>query len=1116
MTIGQFSGRSRKSLEANNKRKLNQILNIMRQIRFYIFVWFFGGVIIINCMSCQLRENVTKTNRTSVEQHYMYRPANGGIEIHNGNGRFNQPLYTSVERPYRIVALASDRPDFMLIELLGKGSLFKLANLKLGFIGEPWLSEIEPVTARYELGTQKYQIGEGVNTVFLDAVRALDFDGLIVRIFRSGADGAPLVLALGGRASGSDFGSHGSNLESNSSAARLSPEDCQGTTLTFSDNVLTLSGEGEKERVPVHATSSVPLKFKAGDPAVIESDPAGLLASQSDTASVAVLTADWPQSGEIFFILTSDNPNSVAVKDFRTDPKKVFTQAVQDNRAIANTIQIDTPDPYLNATLPAALLGYNGTWNEPVFCHGAVSWHTQCAGWRVTYGGTAAGWHDRVQSHMNAFYGKQHADGRIPSLLENDEIYNMGEVFVDQALHDWEWTGDLEPLRDGGFDAIARHLAWGETYVKTDEGLYENFLNAWNTDYKWCNGGGGTIASVYYWRANKTMADIAIRLGKNATVFQKRATEIAQAMKKHLWSEQAGVYGEYRDRFGHQMLHESPDLSSIYTPIDAGFTNPFESYRMLRFALRRFEVIDGLPRDGKLIYSSEILPNHYSSRGIYTAEIMHMNLALYLIGQSETAEPFRRAIDGSFFSGPGPGSTGLFLNPDGTYVPPIDFSDPMSLYGRNVVGGLFGVKMDAPNKRIILQPSFPLAWEYASIKSPSVSYEYTRDGRSETLSIETPRQLTPTIRLRARYASIKKVTINGKPVEYLVEPGIGYAWIVITAPISKETQVEVVYNKEVLPTVESQSSGLPGESVLLTATRGRFTKFRDSSSGLGNPKISADTKQFSAQLPTQSGVYTYFVQVERDDVRFWVPIEVDVQAAEENAPVSDIKLIAIPVKLNKFHNQRLADLHKNSYGPRVEEPYWVLNKNFCGITEGVRTVQANGRTWWEGHEHRNDLSKFTDTYRLEVANGQFVSDNGIPFAIPATGKDAVFTSLYDNFPDSVRIPVKTRGRKICFLVAASISTAQSRMENARITAVLGDGTRRTLSLRDPENIDDWLGSGTGIPYVQSGRVQSLGKYTHAVLQEIELGDEKEIQSVILETRTNETMVGLLGMTVMTE
>ena len=82
--------------------------------------------------------------------------------------------------------------------------------------------------------------------------------------------------------------------------------------------------------------------------------------------------------------------------------------------------------------------------------------------------------------------------------------------------------------------------------------------------------------------------------------------------------------------------------------------------------------------------------------------------------------------------------------------------------------------------------------------------------------------------------------------------------------------------------------------------------------------------------------------------------------------------------------------------------------------------------------------------------------------------------------------------------------------------MLGDGTKRVLVLRDPETIDDWLGSGKGKPYVQSGRAQSLGKGTHAVLQELDLGGEMDIHSVTLETLSNESMVGLLGITVMQE
>ncbi len=169
-------------------------------------------------------------------------------------------------------------------------------------------------------------------------------------------------------------------------------------------------------------------------------------------------------------------------------------------------------------------------------------------------------------------------------------------------------------------------------------------------------------------------------------MFSKAHGEIAAAMKDRLWSERVGVYGEYRDSVGLKLLHESPDLSSIYTPIDLGFCDPFESYRMLRFALRRFEIDQGFaaPWSPHLFLRSGCRTTT-APRDIYTAEIINTILALYRIGQAEAAEPFRRAIDGSFFAGPAPGSTGYIINPDGTFNPHTDFTDTTSMYVRNVV-----------------------------------------------------------------------------------------------------------------------------------------------------------------------------------------------------------------------------------------------------------------------------------------------------------------------------------------------------------------------------------------------------------------------------------------------
>jgi hypothetical protein len=255
-------------------------------------------------------------------------------------------------------------------------------------------------------------------------------------------------------------------------------------------------------------------------------------------------------------------------------------------------------------------------------------------------------------------------------------------------------------------------------------------------------------------------------------------------------------------------------------------------------------------------------------------------------------------------------------------------------------------------------------------------------------------------------------------------------------------------------------------------------------------------------------VATYFVLVRHGDVEMWVPAEVDVRSADSGNSVTkgadDTSLQPEPVDLSKWFNQRLVDLHSNRYSPRIDAFPWARK-------DGLRTLQANGRAWWETH---GKAPIRPDTSLVTAAKGRFAVDGRIPFALVTEGKDAVFTSLYEQFPDRIEIPVNQRGRKVAVLAVASIPISQSRMDNGRIRVKLDDGTHRDVILRDPENIDDWIGSGLAKPYTLGGHPVALGKNTHGHLYEIDLGGDKTIQSIELETFTNETMIGILGITVM--
>ena len=51
-------------------------------------------------------------------------------------------------------------------------------------------------------------------------------------------------------------------------------------------------------------------------------------------------------------------------------------------------------------------------------------------------------------------------------------------------------------------------------------------------------------------------------------------------------------------------------------------------------------------------------------------------------------------------------------------------------------------------------------------------------------------------------------------------------------------------------------------------------------------------------------------------------------------------------------------------------------------------------------------------------------------------------------------------------------------------------------------------------FAQAGLVQSLGEKTHALVLDMDLGEEVEIKNIELECLSNEVLVGLLGITVM--
>ena len=87
------------------------------------------------------------------------------------------------------------------------------------------------------------------------------------------------------------------------------------------------------------------------------------------------------------------------------------------------------------------------------------------------------------------------------------------------------------------------------------------------------------------------------------------------------------------------------------------------------------------------------------------------------------------------------------------------------------------------------------------------------------------------------------------------------------------------------------------------------------------------------------------------------------------------------------------------------------------------------------------------------AKNQIKTLAGIPFQTPGdtSSRNIVFTSMWDNYPDSITIPLKGNSSHAYFLMTGTTNPMQSRIVNGEIIINYTDGTSDKLELKNPEN-----------------------------------------------------------------
>jgi len=1119
-----------------------------------------------------------------IERQVRYRPEGTDIVIENGTRRFNRALYGG-NSAFR--AEAGDLPEFGLY-MPGMGG-----NLKFGFIVDgksKWLIECKKIKAIYRAGSMLYEIkdellGDGI--IRLHVLALYDREGMIVQLQTDNISTAVQLVAVYGGATGKKFSRDGDIGADPESSFYLKPEYCKDNVYQITKNNFSLlygfaKPLSEEERYEVqhlpantNQSSLVTEKgkqlygifpttaaLKIKDATQLRS-PLNILTSDSNgtapiiTASIAIKNQE-----DYFFSILVPKKNTI---DYYEALPRIFQQAEAARKKIAERIKVVTPDPFINTLGGVLGIAADGVWEDPSFMHGAVAWRMRLNGWRGAYVADVFGWHDRAKKHFNGYALSQvtsPASGPVvadtalhlgrqleklgTSLFSSGYIsrnpggdlrahhYDMNLVFIDQLLNHFNWTGDTAYVRQM-WPLLVRHLDWEKRNFDVDgDGLYDSYAAIWASDALQYSGGGVTHSSAYNYRSNKMAAQLAKIIGVDGRKYEAEANKILNAINQQLWMKQKGWYAEYKDLLGNKLLHESAALWTIYHAIDEGIADPFQAYQSLQYVK---DYIPHIPILAKGLKDSSLYtlsttnwqPYTWSLNNVALPELLHTALAFWQGGDKEEAyRLWKSSLMESMYLGASPGNIQQLSFYDAIRGELYrDFADPIGMAGRTLVEGLFGVLPDALHNRLVIKPGLPQQWNNAALTTPNIQFVFKRTRLTEEYILQPSfsRQLHLQLIIPAYRESVESITVNGQPVKWkVVDSIIGTASLQIDAAPAKSFLIVVKWKGEGFEKPVYKQAYNGKELVQVKLNKAIILNHYQPVEVLRNIIRTANTVSGNVH---HAGVNSLYLQLKQGDFSWFEPLNFSLIVDEpfvETAPITpDTKFET--VDLTPHFNDAVTNIFKNEYlSPRPAVPTLQLP------TQGIGN--------WAYPLITANINDSGLRVKAGVKNELLI--NNIPFKTNSTEKkNIVFTSMWDNYPDSVVLPLNGTAAHAYFLMAGSTNPMQSRMVNGTVLVNYTDGSSSVFELKNPENWwpieQDYLIDGFAFTagetkptrvLLKTGEVMPANyKYSGikgfsnfgieggaATVLDLKLNPNKQLKSLTLKTIANDVVIGLMSVT----
>jgi hypothetical protein len=484
----------------------------------------------------------------------------------------------------------------------------------------------------------------------------------------------------------------------------------------------------------------------------------------------------------------------------------------------------------------------------------------------------------------------------------------------------------------------------------------------------------------------------------------------------------------------------------------------------------------------------------------------------------------------------------------------------------------------------------------------SVDFKRTANTDQYILKPAYPHSMNLQLRVRAWKDGIESITVNNQPVSWhSVNEAVGQPVIKIATGKARQYTIVIKWAGAPIQPMKYDSVYAAGARLTAATPAGFIQSIFDPQQVLQN--IMLTSNQVQAGIQGAAGQKTAFIQLRQGDMVWWFPLCFEVKQPVEMVAANDVNGQGIRFNLKNNGPAVAAKVSVNTFEQTMQLPAnattGVISVPASALVPGSNRIHIE---WGEGRQmdttimnwqvtaaaasrfEKIDLAKyfndkvtniFKQTYlsprpqsttlqlptqgignwcyplvqpviddaglRKAAVNNEFVLPQHIPLATPADtlAKNILFTSKWNNYPDSAVIPLSGKASHAYYLMAGSTDPMQARLMNGVLRVHYKDGSTDTLALVNPQNwwpieqdyYIDGVGFTTDAPrplrlQLKTGKLYTTPQeYTTikgfsnmaidggaATILDMPLNPNKELESVSLHTCANDVVIGLMSVT----